>query len=87
MAERNSERQKTWIGIATGVAVIILTILDQILGWGIIPAEHAATGILAGIVGAVGPIVGYQTGRSKIKAARELAKPGLAAVKANPSTP
>ncbi len=72
--ERNSERQSQWIGIAIGVLVVILTVIDQLLGAGVIPAGSAAYVILGGLATALAPIVKYQSTRGALKVARELAK-------------
>jgi hypothetical protein len=48
--ERNSEGKITWVAIGLGILEIVLVVLDKVLGWGVVPEEHVAHAIMAGIL-------------------------------------
>jgi hypothetical protein len=63
IVERNSEARPMWLTIVFGILAFLIYGLDIFLGWNLIPKEHGAYVILAGIVSIAGPAVANLIGR------------------------
>ena len=50
MTETNSEQKPLWMTIGMSVLMMLLMVMDQILGWGVIPKEHAVYGVMTTIL-------------------------------------
>jgi len=80
MEERYSEGKKTWVSIGLSILTVVLAALAALLESDLIPKEHLAYIIIAGIVAAAGTTGLVHRDRTQKKVAEALAK-------ANPTSP
>jgi len=72
--EANSEKKLTWLSVALTVITMLVAAASELLASGLIPKEHLAYVIMAGVVSVAGSVGVYANGRTKKKVAETLAK-------------